>query len=123
MATDRKRILVSFTDDERAQVQALADQVKLSVSELLRRLVLGHHLPDPTDFQAAQAIRDLLKINADQARLGNLLKLVVDDTDGRLTPAVLDQIRDLLESIHAVQADLRAGVKELHHVIHPRAAR
>ena len=123
MATTRDRVKVSFTDEEKARVQALADQVKLSVSELLRRLVLGHQLPDAQDFVSAQAIRDLLKINADQARLGNLLKLLIDEADGNLQPAMLEQIRNLLEAIYAVQADLRAGVKEIHLHMHPRAAR
>jgi hypothetical protein len=123
MATSRSRILVSFTDEEKAQVQSLADQLRLSISELLRRLVLGHRLPDAQDFVSAQAIRDLLKINADQARLGNLLKLLIDEADGNLQPATLAQIRNLLEAIYAVQADLRAGVKEIHHHMHPRAAR
>lgn len=123
MATTRDRVKVSFTDEEKIQVQALADQVRLSVSELLRRLVLGHRLPDAQDFVSAQAIRDLLKINADQARLGNLLKLLIDEADGNLQPATHDQVRNLLEAIYAVQADLKAAVKAIHHHIHPKAAR
>ena len=122
MATTRDRVKVSFTDDERAQVDALAKQLHLSISELLRRLVLGHRLPDASDFVAAEAIRDLLKINADQARLGNLLKLLIDEADGSLDAATLAQVRNLLEAIYGVQADLRDSVKALHHRIHPRAA-
>ena len=75
MATDRHRQLISFTPEERVQVKALAGQFKLSVSEMLRRFALGQTLPDPSTFTGAQSIRDLLKVNADQARLGNLLKL------------------------------------------------
>lgn len=123
MATTRNRILVSFTDDEKIQVQTLADQVKLSISELLRRLVLGHRLPDANNFVSAQAIRDLLKVNADQARLGNLMKLLIDESDGALSPATLAEIRKLLEAIYQTQAELRASVKAIHHDMHPRAAR
>jgi hypothetical protein len=123
MATTRNRILVSFTPEEKDQVTALADQVKLSVSELLRRLVLGHRLPDARDFVSAQAIRDLLKVNADQARLGNLMKLLLDVGDADLSPATLARIDALLAAILETQADLRAGVKALHLDMHPRAAR
>lgn len=123
MATTHYRLSVTLTPEEKVQVKTLADQVRLTMSELLRRLVLGHRLPDANNFVSAQAIRDLLKINADQARLGNLMKLLIDESDGALSPATLAEIRKLLEAIYATQADLRAGVKAIHHDMHPRAAR
>ncbi len=123
MATDRRRILVSFTDEEMAAVKGLADQVRLSVSELLRRLSLGHRLPDSGTIVGSQAIRDLLKVNADQARLGNLMKLALDDADGAFTPAALARIDALLAEIVDVQATLKSAVKDIHQRIHPRAAR
>ena len=120
MSTQRKRLLVSFTDDERARVDQLAAQLRLSVSELLRRLALGHRLPDAQDFALAHAIRDLLRINADQARLGNLLKLALDDDPG---PAARARIESLLAEIAHVQMAIKAGVHALHHDRHPRARR
>lgn len=123
MPTDRHRVKVSFTPEELERVKAQADQFKLSVSEMLRRFVLGQHLPDPTDFADAQAVRDLLKVNADQARLGNLLKLAIDESDGTWPSVTMARIDGLLGQIDEVQASLKAGVKELHHRIHPRAAR
>ena len=115
MATDRHRQLVSFTPAELVQVQAQAKQFKLSISEMLRRFALGQHLPDPSDFVAAQGIRDLLKINADQARLGNLLLMAIDESDSTWSPELLARIRD-------TQAALKTAVKDLHHQIHPRSA-
>jgi hypothetical protein len=123
MATDRNRFLVSFTPEELVQVDALATQLRLNRSELLRRLVLGHRLPDAQAFVSAQAIRDLLKVNADLARLGNLLKLALDDSDGTWPPAMLARIDALLAAAAETQAELRAGVKDIHHHMHPRAAR
>lgn len=123
MASTRKRILVSFTPDERVAVNALATQLKLSVSELLRRLVLGHRLPDPNAFAAAEGIRELLKVNADQARLGNLLKLALDESDGHWPPALVARVDTVLAEIGATQAALKLGVAELHRQIHPRAVR
>lgn len=123
MTTEHYRLSVTLTPEERASVDVLAKQLRLNRSELLRRLVLGHRLPNPDDFAAAQGIRDLLRINADQARLGNLLKLALDESDGKWPTAVVAQIGALAAAIEATQADLKAGVKALHHHIHPRAAR
>lgn len=122
MTTTRARLKVSFTAEEKEHVQALADQVKLSVSELLRRLALGHRLPDPGTYIAAQAIRDLLKVNADQARLGNLMKMLIVEADGGFPPETYDRISHLLDSIHEVQNGLRDQVKALSRDLRPRAA-
>lgn len=123
MATNRHRLKVSFTAEEMARVTAQAAQFKLSMSEMLRRFALGQHLPDPSDFVAAQGIRDLLKINADQARQGNLLKLALDESDGTWPSALMARIDALMVEIHDTQAALKTAVKDLHHQIHPRAAR
>jgi len=123
MATDRHRLLVSFTPEELERVRPQAAQYKLSISEMLRRFALGQHLPNPADFASAQSIRDLLKINADQARLGNLLKLALDESDGTWPAPMVARIDALLVEIDNVQTALKANVKELHHQIHPRAAR
>ena len=120
MATTRHRFKVSFTADEMARVQALADQLRLSKSELLRRLAMGYRLPDPNAFAAARAIGDLLTINADQARLGNLLKLAIDEADQDFAPSIVARIEALIAEIRATQDTLKAGVEALHFDIHPR---
>lgn len=123
MATNRHRILVSFTDEEMERVRKQAEQYKLSISEMLRRFVLGDHLPDPATFAGAEAIRNLLKVNADQARLGNLLKLALDESDGTWPPAMTARIDGLLTQIGEVQTALKDGAMDIHYQIHPRAAR
>lgn len=123
MATKRHRLLVSFTPDELNQVKAMADQFKLPVSEMLRRFALGETLPDPSTFAGAQSIRDLLKVNADQARLGNLLKLALDESDGTWPAPMLARIDGLMAQIQDVQNQLKASVKDIHAQLHPRAAR
>lgn len=123
MTTDRHRIKVSFTDEEMEDIRRQAAQYKLSISEMLRRFALGEHLPDPGAFAGAEAIRDLLRINADQARLGNLLKLALDESDGTWPPTMMARIDGLLAEIDEAQAALKAGAKNLHFQIHPRAAR
>ena len=78
---------------------------------------------NPADFAAAQAIRDLLKVNADQARLGNLLLMAIDESDSTWSPALLGRVDGLVVEIRETQAALKAMVKALHYQIHPRAAR
>ena len=123
MSTKRLRQLVSFTPEEKAKVEAKAGQLRLSVSELLRRLALGYRIPDPNEFAAALAIGDLLKINADQARLGNLLKLALDVGDEDLSPAAIAGINELVADIRHVQQTIRNGVESLHYELHPRRRR
>ena len=120
MPTKRLRQLVSFTPEEKTRIEAKAAQLRLSVSEYLRCLGLNYPVPDPADFAAAQGIRDLLRINADQARLGNLLKLALEVGDGDLSPAAIARIEELMAAIRETQETLRNGAKSLHYEIHPR---
>ncbi len=120
MPTARHRFKVSFTPEEREKIEAKAHQLRLSVSEYLRCMGLNYHVPDPADFAAAQGIRNLLKINADQARLGNLLKLALDEADGEFSPAEIARIDGLMAAIRETQETLRNGAKSLHYEMHPR---
>lgn len=57
---------------EKEQVEKNAADCSTSVGHLLRSLALGHRVNCTLD---QQAILDLSKVNADQGRLGGLLKL------------------------------------------------
>ena len=116
MATKRKRILVSFTEEERAKVDALADQLKLSVSELLRRLVLAQRLPKAEDFVAQRSILDLMRINADLARLGNLFKMALDEP---LSQEMFQQLHTITAEIRDTQYDLKASARAIHAMVSP----
>ena len=65
-----------MTEAEKAEVVAFAKQAKLTTSELVRRLVLGQKLPDTARHLA---VIELVKLNADLARLGNLLRMALAD--------------------------------------------
>ena len=70
---DRKRPLkVVVSERERAEIETRAAATGLSVSAYLRNLGLGFQ-PHSTLDQAA--ILALVKVNADQGRLGGLFKL------------------------------------------------
>lgn len=123
MATERHRIKVSYDTDELAHLDAQCKQVRLSRSEFLRRISLGQHLPDAADFAGMAAIGDLLSVNANMARVGNLLKLTVDEADGQFGVPTIARIEDLLKEIRDTQAAILGKVEDLHFQIHPNRKR
>ena len=71
----KKGYLVYMPPAEAEKVGQAAKRMGISRSEYMRRAVTGVRLPPPGN---AQSVRDLVTINADLARLGNLLKLAMD---------------------------------------------
>ena len=55
---------------------SMALRARISLSELVRRTLVGLKLPTPGRYEA---VKELLKVNADLARLGNLLKTALND--------------------------------------------
>lgn len=90
---------------EKNRLETLAAKVRISGSELVRRLVTGAVLPDRQD---QDMIRDLLAVNADLARLGNLLKLGIDE--GNLTH---DSAMDLMTEIRIRQGEIKLLVTNI----------
>lgn len=94
---------------EKAELEALAGRTGKSFSELIRALVAGRQ-PITAASKHLQ-VRDLLKVNADLARLGNLLKMILDD-ESLILPAGID-FKGLYASIRETQDELKAKVREL----------
>ena len=69
-----------------------AKRLGISSSEYMRRVVTGMRLPQPGN---AQSVRDLLKINADLARLGNLFKLALDEGTNLELGGLADEIEEI----------------------------
>jgi hypothetical protein len=106
---DRNRHLkVVVSKRERAEIETRAAAVGLSVSAYLRNLGLGFQ-PHSTLDQGA--ILALLKVNADQGRLGGLLKLWLSGGQTGAAPAT--EIRRLLLDIESAQKTLRGIVDRL----------
>ena len=103
---DRNRPLkVVVSERERAEIETRAAATGLSVSAYLRNLGLGFQPPSTLDQEAILA---LLKVNADQGRLGGLFKLWLS---GQSTPsAETAEIRKLLAAIDECQLQLKALV-------------
>lgn len=94
---------------EKAEVNALAAQARITTSELVRRLVLGKKLPDT---HRHEAVLELVKVNADLARLGNLLRMAYTDESGELLPKEFD-LQELYDDVRETQATLKTKIKEL----------
>ena len=99
---DRKRPLkVVVSERERAEIETRAAATGLSVSAYLRNLGLGFQPQSTLDHEAVLA---LLKVNADQGRLGGLFKLWLS---GQCAPsAETVEIRTLLTAIEDCQLQL-----------------
>ncbi|KZB63140.1 hypothetical protein AUP42_01740 [Thalassospira lucentensis] len=116
MATERHVIKTYLNDEEKARIDQLAHQLRLSRSELLKRLLMNTKLPSASDFAAWQGIRDLLKVNADQARLGNLFKLALDEP---LSADLLKKFDSLNRDIEASQTELKAAIGDIRMQLQP----
>lgn len=103
----KNRVLIGswMTPEEKREVTGLAQQVRLTTSELVRRLVIGRRLPDTGHYEAVIA---LVKINADLARLGNLLRMALDDPD--FNPPEGMDLKALLNSVRETQATLKTKI-------------
>ena len=106
---DRNRHLkVVVSARERAEIETRAAATGLSVSAYLRNLGLGFQPHSTLDHEAIIA---LLKVNADQGRLGGLFKLWLS---GQSAPATeTSEIRRLLAAIEECQQKLKALIGRL----------
>ncbi len=103
-----KALKVLVTPAERAEIAKRAGAVRLPVSSYLRELGLGYRPKSTLDHEAVLA---LLKVNADQGRLGGLLKLWLTTRAGDGAP--VGSVRALLHKIEAAQAELARVLKRL----------
>lgn len=114
MATDRIKVETYLNEAEFSRLKELSAQLKLSRSELFRRLLMNSPLPNARDFEAAQAVLDVLQVNADLARLGNLLKLMMDEP---LSADLLGRYEALAKEITTTQNELKDAVRKIDHSI------
>jgi hypothetical protein len=108
-----KHLRVPVLPGEEQIIKENAANVSLTVAEYLRRLSLGYVVKSTLD---SQYVLQLVKVNADQGRLGGLLKLWLTD-DPKLatcgsawTPGV---VRALLKRIEANQDEMLRLVQAL----------
>jgi hypothetical protein len=96
-----KPIYVWVTPEERGEIETRATATNLSLSAYLRVLGLGHK---PRSSYDAEAVLSLAKVNADQGRLGGLLKLWL--TTKKDEGASTAEVKKLLREIENLQKQL-----------------
>lgn len=104
-----KRIFIRVSDEEKAEIAENADGCSMSSGAYLRALGIGHQVKSTLDHRA---ILDLLRVNADQGRLGGLLKLWLSGSE-RGTLGMSMEIRALLNRIETTQKELIECVRSL----------
>jgi len=106
---ERNRPLKVFVSErERAEIETRAAATGLSVSAYLRNLGLGFQPHSTLDQEAVLA---LLKVNADQGRLGGLFKLWLSEEKAASAETI--EIRRLLIDIEDSQRKLKAVIERL----------
>jgi hypothetical protein len=104
----RRPLRVVVSASERVLIVERAAAACLSVSAYLRNLGVGWEPKSTLDHQAILA---LARINADQGRLGGLLKLWLSERPGQGASTV--DARRLLGEIEAAQRELRKLLERL----------
>lgn len=94
-------IKVYVSASERAEIEHRASAVKLAPSTFMRSLALGF---EPTSAFDKVAIKTLIKLHADQGRLGGLLKLWLTEKQGEGMNA--RNVRSVLQQIESLQLEL-----------------
>lgn len=90
--------------EQKKQIQESAKACNLSISDYLLNLALNkpfHSVEKHLDT------RELLKVNANLARVGNLLKLAITEGYGS------EEVSKLREEIFKTQSELKEKIKEL----------
>lgn len=102
------RIDVWADQEELAEITIRCQALKLSRSEYLRNLGLGY---EPKGQFDQEAIRELVRLHADQGRLGGLLKLWLSERKGEGASA--SDVRSVLQQIESLQQQMaRLVMKE-----------
>jgi len=103
-----QRLRVPVFGHEKAQISESVGRAGLSMACYLRNVGLGYSVQPLLD---TKDLRDLMKANADLARLGNLLKLWLDN-DVRTYKLDRNSIERLKQRMDLTRAELRRLIAE-----------
>ena len=104
---------VYVNEDDREHIVHLAKEAGLSISSYLARCGNRRKVTSHID---RQSISHLMKINADLARLGNLMKFTMtelSDETGEVAQSLTDEAYSTLGQIRETQSALKAKIAEI----------
>jgi hypothetical protein len=104
MPSKKQRITVYLGAGEYSQIQTSAQRAGLPLSTFCKRVCTGTPVPG---LEHRQAVKDILKANADLGRLGGLLKLALSEDGDKIA------LPRLLREIEAGQSALKAAARNI----------
>ncbi len=107
-AARERGLRVVLSDEEHARIKATAALVGISMGELVRRLTLGF---EPKSRLDGDRIEELIRTRGDLNRLGNLLKLWLDQRPGEGVSS--QNVMALAEQIANISEEIRYKVRAL----------
>lgn len=108
----QRPLKVHVTEEERGEIQARAEAVRLSTSSYLRELGLGF---EPAGIADLEVAKKLLELEADLGRLGGLLKAALSPGVQTSQPSGIStgEFRRLLRSVEDNQGRLGVQIARL----------
>ena len=107
MPSKKLRLTVHLSPEEHAAITSSATRAGLSLSTFAKRVCSGMPVPS---LEHTLAVKDMLRINADLARLGGLFKLALSEKSEGNDRFMLQK---LLRDIEATQRDLQTAIARL----------
>lgn len=107
-AARQRGLRVVLSNEEHARIKALAAATKMSMAEVVRRLTKGVELKSRLD---GERVEEIIRTRGDLNRLGNLLKLWLDQRPGE--GASSQEVAALAEQIAATSEEIRHKVRAL----------
>jgi hypothetical protein len=105
--TKRVQLITYLDPDIHQRIVTHAKRTNMSISKVAERILQSGKYPDQS---LDQSILNLLQVNADQARLGNLLlKGMNESADGHL----VRQMQSLLREVRQTQDEIKARIAAL----------
>lgn len=100
-----------LTADEHGSIQQQANCLGLSVSDYIRSVMVNYRVPESRIN--AGVVRELYKVSADLARLGNLQKMAMNDDELQVPSSPTISYATLVETINQTVIDLKLKIEKL----------
>ena len=96
MTPKKEKIEIRVTAEDKKRLKELAQAHAMSLSEYLRQAGLMQEITSRTEIETTL---ELAKMNADQARLGNMLKLAIDSENEQKIETLITEVRRTQQTI------------------------
>lgn len=111
--TYNARIEFRVSDEEKTQIEAMAKLHGMKTSQFIRKIALGY---EPFSLVEFKKMEQLMGMNSDLARLGNLIKYwLVNDSKLQVATRmkIENKLPEILDGIHEQKLSIRDLVSEM----------